>query len=190
MTAPRPTCCVFIACSLDGYIARADGSLDWLDAVQAKGEDYGYQRFFDAVDTLVVGRKTYDTVVGFGAWPWAGKRVVVLTHRPPAPVADETFFSGTVKALLGRLRRAKRRRVYVDGGDVIRQFLVARALDELTVSLIPVLLGDGVRLFPAGFPEQRLRLMESTAFPTGLVQVRYRTGPLRRRPATKRRGRG
>ena len=88
----RPRCSVFIAASLDGYIARADGSLDWLSIVEREGEDYGYRAFLDGVDALVMGRKTYDTVLGFDEWPFAGKRCIVLTHaRPTSPRADEEF---------------------------------------------------------------------------------------------------
>ena len=81
----RPQCSVYIATSIDGYIARLDGSLDWLARVEAEGEDYGYASFFAGVDVLVIGRNTYDTVLGFGQWPYEGKRCVVLTNRPAAP---------------------------------------------------------------------------------------------------------
>ena len=80
--SPSPRFSVFIASSLDGYIARSDGSLDWLSAVESSGVDFGYWAFFEAVDTIVVGRKTYDTVLGFAAWPYQGKRCIVLSHRP------------------------------------------------------------------------------------------------------------
>jgi len=184
---PRPTCCVFIATSVDGYIARKDNTLDWLDAVQRKGEDYGYQRFFDAVDTLVLGRGTYDFLRTLGSWPYGTKRCVVVTHRPVKPMAHETFFAGTPRALLARLTRAGARRVYVDGGSVISQFLAAGLIDELTVSQVPVLLGDGIRLFHGG-AERPLSLVTSRAFPSGLVQTTWRLGAAkqraRRRPAS------
>lgn len=85
----RPRCSVFIATSADGYIARKTGAIDWLDRVQ--GPDYGYAAFFASVDTLVMGSATYDTMLGFGDWPYAGKRVIVLTHRPTTPRRDEAF---------------------------------------------------------------------------------------------------
>jgi dihydrofolate reductase len=182
---PRPTCCVFIATSVDGFIARGDQTLDWLDVVQRKGEDYGYQRFFDSTDALVIGRKTYDFVRKLDAWPYGSKRCVVLTHRPVTPKANETFFAGTPRALLARLARAGVRRVYVDGGAVISQFLAAGLVDELTVSQVPVLLGEGIRLFQGG-REQPLTLVRSRAFPSGLVQTSWRVAAKAKKRASRR----
>jgi dihydrofolate reductase len=171
----RPRTSVFIAQSLDGYIARADGSIDFLSSVERPGEDYGYAAFFAAIDGLVIGRKTYDTVLGFDAWPYGSKRCVVLTHRTPASArAGEEFFSGTPQALLERLGRDEVRHVYIDGGNVIQQFLAASLIDDLTISVIPITLGGGVRLFVDTGVEQRLSLEESLSFPSGLVQLRYR----------------
>jgi dihydrofolate reductase len=172
----RPKCSVFIAKSLDGFIARRDGALDWLGAFQSPDEDYGYARFAASVDTLVMGRKTYEVVLGFGAnaWPYAGKRVVVLTHRPLDPKHGEEPYAGDIPTLLERLAREGAKRVYVDGGDVVQQFLAARAIDDLTISVIPVLLGDGVPLFGKTTGDVGLELVESRAFPSGLVQLEYR----------------
>jgi dihydrofolate reductase len=159
-----------MATSADGYIARKNGAIDWLDRVQ--GPDYGYAAFFASVDTLVMGRATYDTMLGFGDWPYAGKRVIVLTHRPATPRHDETFTSAKPLELLARLRDA--RRIYVDGGAVIRQFLAASLIDDLTLSIVPIVLGDGLRLFAGGEGEHALALDSTQAWPTGLVQLRYR----------------
>jgi dihydrofolate reductase len=172
--AVRPQCSVYVAASLDGFIARPDGGIDWLDRMQRPGEDYGFQRFLESVDTVVLGRKTYDVALGFGAWPYAGKRVVVLTHAPRAPRHGEEFFAGAFAALVERLGAAGARRVYVDGGTVISELLRAGLVDDLTVSVIPVLLGDGIRLFHSPMPEQQLELEGSSSFPSGLVQLRYR----------------
>jgi dihydrofolate reductase len=171
--ADRPQCSVYIATSLDGFIARPDGSLDWLSMVQHPGEDYGYRRFFDSVDGLIIGRRTYDTVLGFPSWPYANKRCVVLTHNPPAARRGESFHAGDPTTLLARLRADGVRRVYVDGGAVIRSFLQVNSVDDLTLSIIPVILGDGIRLFENGGAELRLRLKSSQAFSSGLVQVSY-----------------
>ncbi|HRC55478.1 MAG TPA: dihydrofolate reductase family protein [Kofleriaceae bacterium] len=170
----RPQGCVFIAQSLDGYIARPDGAIDWLLPFQDTGEDAGFDAFLATIDVLLMGRNTYDTVLGFGgAWPFAGKQVVVLTHRPPTPVADETFAHGEPAAVMARLGQAGARRVYVDGGDVIRQWWAADLLDELTVTTVPLCLGAGLALFGAGGPERALTLASSRAFPSGLLQARY-----------------
>jgi dihydrofolate reductase len=175
----RPRCSVFIAASLDGYIARRDGTIDWLDAVQRPGEDYGFQAFFGSVDTLVIGRRTYETALGFPTWPYGGKNCVVMTHAAPPARHGERFHAGDPRPLLERLATEGARRVYVDGGVVIAEFLAAGLIDDLTISVIPVLLGDGARLFgPAGggrlAVERVLTLVRSQAYPSGLVQLEYR----------------
>jgi dihydrofolate reductase len=165
---------VYIAASLDGFIARPDGGLDWLDIVHSPGEDYGYKVFFDSVDALVMGRKTYDTVLGFEKWPYENKRVVVVSHAASrgAGKHGETFHSGPLEPLLDRLGADGVRRVYVDGGVLIRSFLAAGLIDDVTVSVIPILLGSGVPLF--GGVEQRMTLVSSRSFPSGLVQLCYK----------------
>src|SRR4051812_40740693 len=141
--APRFS--VFIAMSLDGYIARKDGSIDWLEIVHPVDEAHGYHFFMDSIDTIVVGRSTYETALGFDAWPYAGKRVVVMTHRPAEARHGETFFDGNAADLAARLSDAQR--VYVDGGQVVSQFLAASLIGDITISVIPIVLGDGIRLF-------------------------------------------
>lgn len=169
----RPACSVYIAVSLDGFIARSDGGLDWLSIVQRPGEDYGYAAFFASVDALVLGRRTYETALGFGAWPYRGKRCAVLTHRPPPPRHGEEFHTGPPGPLLERLATEGVRRVYVDGGAVIRSFLAEDLIDDLTLSIVPVLLGGGVPLFGAPGVERRLVLRATRSFPSGLVQLEY-----------------
>jgi dihydrofolate reductase len=172
----RPRCSVFIATSLDGFIARRDGSVDWLSVVERPGEDYGYAHFFAGVDALVMGRRTYDTARGFPSWPYGGKRCVVLTHDPPEARHGEQFHAGPPLPLLEQLHADGIRHIYVDGGAVIRQFLASDLIDDFTLSIVPVLLGDGIRLFEDGGPGKRLRLEASQAFPSGLVQTRYQSG--------------
>lgn len=153
----HPRCAAFLAVSLDGFIARPDGGLDWLTPFQG---EHGYQAFFSAVDTLLVGRATWEVVQGFPEWPFAGKRVAVLTHRPLEAGHGELTLEGAPDAVLARLAAAGAGSVYVDGGAVVSQFLAAGLLDELTVNLIPVVLGDGLRLFQGVLPERRLSLVE------------------------------
>ena len=167
-------CSVYIAASLDGFIARPDGGIDWLSIVERAGEDYGYRAFHESVDTVVVGRSTYNLALGFEPWPYAGKRCVVLTHEPPAPRHGEEFYSGAPRELCARLSEQGVRRAYVDGGAVIQQFLSAGLVTDLTVSFVPVLLGDGVRLFGITGGDILLELERSQSFPSGLVQVEYR----------------
>ena len=162
---------VFIATSLDGFIARPDGGIEWLAPFES--EEHGYGAFFAGVDALVIGRGTYDTVLAFPAWPYGNKRVIVCTTRPTSPAHGEELWSGAPRALAERLEREGIRRVYLDGGALIRSFLREGFVDELTVNVVPLILGDGRPLFAAGVPELPLRLLESRSFPSGLVQLRY-----------------
>jgi dihydrofolate reductase len=168
----RPRCAAFLAMSLDGFIARPDGRVDWLDAYPAPPEDYA--AFFAGVDTLLVGRATYDLVTTFPEWPYGTRRVVVLTHRPPAPRHGETFLAGEPAEVLAGLAASGSRSVYVDGGAVVSQFLTAGLLDEITVTVIPLVLGAGRRLFQGTLPELRLSLAASRVYPSGLVRLTYR----------------
>ena len=170
----RPRCSVFIATSIDGYIARTDGSVDWLDIVAQPGEDYGFAAFFDSVDALVMGRGTYDAALRLGAWPYGGKRCIVLSHGRPTPLHGEEFRQGSPRALLDALQREGVRHVYVDGGDVIRQFLAAGLIDHVTLSIVPMLLGAGIPLFGASGAEERWTLEDARSYPSGLVQIHYR----------------
>ncbi len=169
----RPRCSVFIATSLDGFIARPDGAIDWLSVAERPGEDYGYAAFFETVDALVIGRKTYETVLRFETWPYAGKRCIVLTHAHPKSQHGEEFFDGLPGVLIERLAREGVRRVYVDGGNVIQQFLAAGLVTDITLSVVPVLLGGGIRLFGPTGGDVRLDLVRSRSFESGLVQNEY-----------------
>ncbi len=171
-------CSVFIAISLDGYIARADGSIDYLSIVERAGEDYGYRAFVDSVDTLVIGRSTYDLALTFDPWPYAGKRCIVLTRSERESQHGEEFFAGNPRALVERLAANGAKRAYIDGGAVIQQFLAARLIDDLTLSVIPVLLGTGIRLFGDTEGDLSLELVRSQSFESGLVQLTYRPKPL------------
>lgn len=172
-------CSVFIATSVDGFIARTDGGLDWLSVVERPGverpgEDYGFAAFFATVDVLVMGRKTYDAALGFDPWPYAGKRCVVMTHGQPASKHGEELFAGSPTELVERLSREGVRRAYVDGGVVIQQFLAAGLITDLTISTIPILLGRGVPLFGDLARDVRLELVRSRGFESGLVQNEWR----------------
>jgi len=163
---------VFIATSLDGYIARADGSIDWLSIVHPVDEAHGYDTFMSSVDTIVIGRRTYETVLEYETWPYFAKRVIVMTHRPAKAHHAEEFYSGSALKLANRLTDA--RRVYVDGGNVLSQFFAAGLIDDVTISVIPIVLGNGIRLFSGGEGEHRLELESSRSWPSGMVQMRYR----------------
>jgi len=168
------TASVFIAASIDGYIARPNGALDWLPGDNV--ESHGYDEFMATVDALVMGRKTFETVLGFGAWPFT-KPVVVLSSRPadiavPAGAACEAM-SGTPADVVERLAKRGLRHLYIDGGVTIQKFLAAGLIDRLVITRIPVLLGSGIPLF--GFLDHDLVLehVATRAFPSGLVQSEY-----------------
>ncbi|WP_027482961.1 dihydrofolate reductase family protein [Deinococcus pimensis] len=165
---------VFLGLSLDGHLARADHRLDWLDLVRTDPpEDTGYTELMTSVDVLVMGRRTYDTALTFESWPFTGKRVVVLTHRPLSSRHGEESARGDLEGLLHRLAREGCRHVYLDGGDVVRQGLRADVVTDLTLSWVPTVLGAGVALFTPDLPERAWRLVRSRAFPSGLLQATY-----------------
>lgn len=169
-------CSVFLAVSLDGFIAREDGAIDWLSVVERPGEDYGFGAFFASTDTLVVGRKTYEVALGFPEWPWGSKRVIVLTSRSLAARHGESFFAGTPSELLAHAEAAGAKHVYVDGGVVVRDFLAAGLVDDLTLSVVPLVLGKGTPLWgplPPTMGDLRLALRASKTFASGLVQLVY-----------------
>ena len=173
---------VFIATSLDGFIAREDGSIDWLDKANAgvpPGEDFGYVVFFASVDVLIMGRNAYEQVRTFGEWPYGDKRVVVLSRHPmmiPAELAKTVSSSSeTPDALVRRLAGEGAKRLYVDGGVTIQRFLAAGLIDDLTITLIPVLLGAGKPFFgPLGNDISLTHQATKTFECCGFVQVIYR----------------
>lgn len=170
----RPIVSVYIAISIDGYIARDDGGLDWLEGVQdAGGDDYGYAEFMSTIDAVVLGRATYDAVRTFDIWPFEGRRVVVLTNRPLVPTFDERPYAGALRPLMERLATDGVQRVYLDGGATIRQGLDEGIVDDMTLSVVPALLGSGRPLFTRGLPGGVWRLLGAQGYPSGLVQLRY-----------------
>lgn len=162
---------LYTALSLDGYVAGENDDLAWLDAVAKGGKDgdYGYRAFYGTVDQVVMGRGTWKVCRTFEPWPYAGKGCVVLTRQKGlSPVADETF--EPFDPLLWR-KRAARSHVYLcGGGEATRLFLEAGLLDRMELATIPVLLGRGLPLFPAGFPRSQWRLAGCEAHATGVVQ--------------------
>ena len=171
----RPSVSVFIATSLDGHIAAADGSVAFLTPYQQDpAEDYGYEAFASTVDCLVMGRTTYDTVLGFGVWPFAGKRVVVMTNRPGPSRHDETFAAGALGPVLEQLAADGVRHVYLDGGQLVRQGLREGVVDAMTITVIPVLLGAGRPLFGEEVPASSWHAESAHHFPSGPIQLRFR----------------
>jgi dihydrofolate reductase len=181
------TGCVFVGTSLDGFIAREDGDLDWLTSVGDELGDTGYEEFFGGVDAMVLGRATYDTVVGFPEWPYAGKRVFLLSrtlHRsytgnspPSVPLPAETTVHPTLGDVIDALLAEGRRRVYVDGGRTIQSFLRAGLVREITITRAPVLLGSGIPLFGPLHGDVHLRYTGGRELGAGFTQSSYEVLP-------------
>jgi dihydrofolate reductase len=165
---------VFIATSLDGFIARADGALDWLPA--GGGEPHGYDEFMATVDALVIGRKTFETVLGFDTWPYGDKPVFALSARalaPAPPGAVVERLSGDPADIVSQLAARGVRHVYVDGGITIQRFLQAGLIQRLIITRIPVLIGAGIPLFGATHRDIALKHIATRQYASGLVQSEY-----------------
>jgi dihydrofolate reductase len=174
---------VFCGASVDGFIARANGALDFLDA--GGNEPHGYEEFVATVDTIVMGRATFEIVLSFDAWPFGTKRVVVLSSRP-LDLSVATARGGVVEQMGGapadivaRLAATGARHLYVDGGVTIQRFLRAGLVDRLVVSRVPVLIGEGIPLFGSLPHDVRLRHVATRSYPSGLVQTEYEVLPRR-----------
>ena len=164
---------MFVGTSLDGFIARPNGAFDFLPE---DPEPHGYEDFFASVDALVLGRKTYETALGFGQWPYGRKPVFVLSRRPLAPAPEGAVVepvTGAPGEILARLSARGIEHVYVDGGQTVQQFLQAGAIDRITITRVPVLIGSGISIFGALDGDVRLQHIATRQYPSGLVQSEY-----------------
>lgn len=168
---------VFIAASLDGFIAGPGDNLQFLSAVEHPDQDYGYHKLIESIDTVIMGRKTFDAVRSLGhTHPHPEKELYVITQSMRKPESGIHFYSGAINGLVEELKDMEGgKNILIDGGArVINSLLSFRLIDELIISTIPILLGDGIRLFREGRPEQKLELLSSNSFETGLVQNHYK----------------
>lgn len=167
---------VFVGASVDGFIARLDGALDFLDA--GGEEPHGYDEFIAGIDAIVMGRKTFETVLGFGGpWPFKGRRVVVLSggSLDLSGLRGEAVeqMAGEPADIVSRLAAQGAHSLYVDGGVTVQGFLRAGAVTRLIVTRVPVLIGEGIPLFGPVPHDIRLRHVATRSFRTGLVQSEY-----------------
>jgi dihydrofolate reductase len=166
---------VFIGTSVDGFIARVNGDLDFLPA--GGGEPHGYDEFMASVDALVIGRKTFETVLAYSEWPYGKKRVVVLSSRPldfsrvRGGVVEQ--MSGAPGEIVSKLAARGVKHIYVDGGITIQAFLRAGLIQRLIITRVPVLIGEGIPLFGTLPSDVRLKHVATRDFPSGLVQTEY-----------------
>jgi len=168
---------LYISMSVDGYIATNEDDLSWLSIVAEEGEDYGYTAFNESVDTYIVGRKTYDVVLSLtgGVFPPASQHKCFVITREERPSENGvTFYNGDLETLMNKLKSEPGKNIYCDGGSQIVQLLMEKNLiDEYIISVMPILLGDGKRLFIGGTPTTNLKAMPSKQFNSGLVQLHY-----------------
>ncbi len=167
---------VYIAMSLDGYIAKPNDDLSFLSIVEQEGEDYGYANFISTIDTVIIGRKTYDWVMTqVPEFPHADKNTYVITRTAKPVIGRTTFYTGNLKDLVIRLQSEDGKNIFVDGGaEVIHELLKDKLIDELIISIIPILLGSGKTLFSEGREEQKLVLLSTKQFEKGLTQLHYK----------------
>lgn len=170
---------VFIATSLDGFIARPDGTLDWLISRDAPDEDHGYTTFIARMDCIVMGRGTYEAVLGFPEWPYSLPVLVLSAGLAGQPVPDAlrgkvTFSALTPEQAMAHLAAQGHHRAYVDGGQIVQSFLRAGLISDMTITAAPVLIGQGRPLFGTLLQDIPLIHTGTTAFPSGLVQSTWR----------------
>ena len=170
---------VYMAISLDGFIARPDGDVAWLDSFEPlpEGEDAGFAAFFDSVDVLVMGRGSFEKVLTFTPWPYGTKPVVVMSRSlPEVPEALQdtvTIETASPPDLLDKLATRGYQHVYLDGGQLVQSFLQHGLVDEMTLTTMPILIGKGIPLFGELAQDIRLRRLNTQAWDNGMVQTHY-----------------
>ena len=166
---------VFIGMSVDGFIARPNGDLDFLPP--DGGEPHGYDEFMGSVDALVIGRGTFETVLSFPEWPYGKKRVVVLSSRPldfsGVRGGNVEQMSGTPAEIVSKLAASGSEHLYIDGGITVQRFLSAGLIQRLIITRVPVLIGEGIPLFGTLPHDIRLRHVATKHYQSGLVQTEY-----------------
>lgn len=171
---------LYISCSLDGFIAKPDDDLSFLDPMHMEGEDYGYHDFVKDVDTVILGRRTFMWVKSVtGEFPHTDKETYVVTRKKSETEGNVTYWPGCLRDLVNELKAKPGGKIYCDGGAAVaNEMFRTDSLDEIILSVIPIVLGQGIRLFHEGIPERTLTLINSTSFSTGLVQLHYSVDPV------------
>ena len=167
---------LYIATSLDGYIAKPNDNLDFLSIVEKEGEDYGYADFAKTVDTVIMGRKTYDWIMKYAPEFYHDDKTSFIITRTARPnIGNTNFYTGNIKELILRLKSESGPNIFIEGGaEIVHELLKENLIDEFVISIIPILVGDGIKLFKDGRPEQELKLISTKQFDTGLVQLHYK----------------
>jgi dihydrofolate reductase len=167
---------LYIATSLDGYITQPNDDLSFLSIVEQEGQDYGYADFIKTVDTVIVGRKTYDKVISMGFdFPHADKDAYIITRTPKPSIGSVKFYTDDLKSLIDKLKSENGKNIFCDGGaEIVNELLKNDLIDEFIISVIPILVGNGTKLFKDGRPEQKLELVSVKSFDKGLTQLHYK----------------
>jgi len=166
---------LYIAMSLDGYIAKPNDDLSFLSIVEKVGEDYGYSELLSQVDTIILGRKTYDWVMQLGELPYKDKNVYIITRTFRPNKGKIVFYSGNLMDLIHNLKIQNQKNILCEGGaEIVNELLRKDLIDELIISIIPILVGKGIRLFDENRPEQKLKLISVKTFECGLIQLHYK----------------
>lgn len=165
---------LYIATTLDGYIASTDGKIDWLTSFDTDDQDNGYLSFYSTIEALIMGAATYEQVLGFGDWPYPGRLCYVLTNRTLAPDRDHILFVSSLEAILEDIHQKGLQRVWiVGGGQSASLFMAAGLVDDYILTLIPIILGSGISLYQT-VPQQTLRLIKTVTYASGAVELHYR----------------
>ena len=167
-----PKLVLYIATSLDGYIARPEGEIDWLTRYENRSTDFGYHEFYAMIDALLIGRKTYEAVASFGPWPHADRPCYVMS-RSARIFPHASSRRGSLREVVEELKGRHGAIWLVGGADLVQQALSEQLLDEMIVTIAPVILGSGIPLFEGPMGEVRLDHLETRSYTGGLVQVKY-----------------
>lgn len=166
---------LFISVSIDGYLARKNGDIDWLSIVEDPKEDYGYKEFVKSIDAVIMGRNTYEKVRSFGIeFPHRDKKCYVLSRSKKSSDQYVEFYEGNVRDLISKIRLHEGLNIFLDGGaQVVHEFILQDLIDEYIISIVPILLGNGIPLFGGDKPEVKLKLHGCKEFSSGLIQLSY-----------------
>lgn len=166
---------LYIAMSLDGYIATKGNDLSFLDSFSDGTEDYGYHDFIEKVGTVIIGRKTYEIIQGFGVeFPHKKEKVYVLSNSKTGTDDNVEFYGGQLSRLIESIKKEESGDIFIDGGaEVVKSFASQNLIDLYIITIIPVFLGDGIHLFKEGRPKQDLTLLKSESYKNGAVQLWY-----------------
>jgi len=166
---------LYIASSLDGFIARENGSIDWLKTYEGGKEDYGYNKFLDSIDTIIIGKKTYEQSLGFGEWPYKNKRCYVFTRNTNKKEDNNVEFKNDPIKFTKALLKEKGKNIWLIGGSEINSLLLnEKLIDGIILTVVPIILGKGIPLFRNMGKEVRLNLTKSKKYKSGLFQLTYK----------------